>query len=856
MAKRKAAKRKQIDVELVRQAAMGRWPEILVSVAGIPADWLDGRHHPCPQCGGKDRFRLLASSTGGCFCNQCFRTKNGDGFAAIQWASGVDFVAAVHAVADYLGIDATAIGGGGQSRKKPPPDKHLSWRPWNDTIVALWCRHKPGVTIDGVRAAGGRLARYRDRYTVVAFPIHGPKLDQADPVGWVICNTTGGPLPKFDSEGNVEWIQKPKTTYGSSPGIIGDIGRLKTAAAAWKLEGVSDLLAWLSMVDTPADHAAVTNANGAGERPPKWVAELFAKKLGFVLHDADRPGQDGALGWDDHGKHRAGWAQEIANQATECRNVRLPYPVAETHGKDFRDWLQDGGTFDRLRELAANGEVIQGVRDEAAEAEDDPYRLARLNLDQYQAKTGRVLRYWNGSWWRWDTGRYRPISEAELLAKMIKAIKAEFDRINIEKIREYRERKEAGQLEEDTGPPTAKKLNMNLCRMVLSATKSLCYIPESVQWNTWMPTKKQKTYITMKNGILDVDAFLAGRDQSEYLLPHSPEWFSQIKLGYDFNLQSQCPKWNAFLERNLELDPERIKLVQEWAGYLLSPDTGQQSFLLFEGEGSNGKSVYCAAIQAMVGTDNCSFVGLELFGDRFAKTLSLGKMVNICGDVGELDKVAEGNIKSYVSGNPMMFDRKGLPGINAEPTAKLMIAANNRPRFTDRSQGIYRRMIPIPWRVEIAKDDPTRVLNMDKAWWWEQSGELSGILNWALVGLRRLRNQRDFTTSQIVDENRNEYKLEMNPARSFLLSHLEKNESTVGIKCRKLYEIYRSWTLAGGHHPLADSQFGREVVRAFPSIKRAKRGPKVCRTWVYVGIDFQEGAIPWEELAGIYIDDF
>jgi len=119
MAKRKAAKRKQIDVELVRQAAMGRWPEILVSVAEIPADWLDGRHHPCPQCGGKDRFRLLASSTGGCFCNQCFRTKNGDGFAAIQWASGVDFVAAVHAVADYLGIDATAIGGGGQRSHLP-----------------------------------------------------------------------------------------------------------------------------------------------------------------------------------------------------------------------------------------------------------------------------------------------------------------------------------------------------------------------------------------------------------------------------------------------------------------------------------------------------------------------------------------------------------------------------------------------------------------------------------------------------------------------------------------------------------------------------------------------------------------
>jgi putative DNA primase/helicase len=61
---------------------------------------------------------------------------------------------------------------------------------------------------------------------------------------------------------------------------------------------------------------------------------------------------------------------------------------------------------------------------------------------------------------------------------------------------------------------------------------------------------------------------------------------------------------------------------------MLLPDTGQQSFLVLEGEGANGKSVYMAGLEAMLGEDNCSHVPLELFGDRFSRTQTLGKLAN------------------------------------------------------------------------------------------------------------------------------------------------------------------------------------------------------------------------------------
>ena len=54
-----------MNVLTIKVAAAGRWPEILAALGGIPAEVLDGQHHPCPKCGGKDRFRMIDTDAGG-----------------------------------------------------------------------------------------------------------------------------------------------------------------------------------------------------------------------------------------------------------------------------------------------------------------------------------------------------------------------------------------------------------------------------------------------------------------------------------------------------------------------------------------------------------------------------------------------------------------------------------------------------------------------------------------------------------------------------------------------------------------------------------------------------------------------
>ena len=98
----------RLSANEVKAAAAGRWREILVAVAGIPIEKLDGKGHPCPACGGTDRFALIDEAAGAVLCRKCFAKQNGDGLAAVAWMLGCDFPAAFRMVAAYLGLTPTA----------------------------------------------------------------------------------------------------------------------------------------------------------------------------------------------------------------------------------------------------------------------------------------------------------------------------------------------------------------------------------------------------------------------------------------------------------------------------------------------------------------------------------------------------------------------------------------------------------------------------------------------------------------------------------------------------------------------------------------------------------------------------
>ncbi len=813
-------------LDQVKLAASGRWPELLCSLGGLGGDLLDGSHHPCPKCGGTDRFRAIDIEAGALFCNQCFNGKNGDGIAALQWLQGWPFKETLDKVAAAVGVAAPR-----------GPDSKLEFYAWNEALAFSWAQKKPGISTTAIEKNGGRLARWKKRFTVVALPIHR----QGKACGWAIWNTTGGKLPSAAGEAKI------LVTKGSKAGWIGQwaLERLDAAELVWRVEGPSDMLAlWTAIPeDLRARHLVVSNAFGAGEKPRDDLLETLRGRRVAVVGDLDQVGQAGA----------ARWVTALAPVAAEVLVAKLP----PGEWKDVRDWINAGGTYAQLLALAApvsaaapplgpatippgvstaaRGESEAAVEVAEGEADDDPSRLAREYVRQ---RAGRVACYLDEIYY-WADGVWTVVPEADLRQHVYPFLHREFQKVYRERIEEKRNQE---------GPPIkAFKIGFGLVTSTVAALKGYCGLPSTTRWGTelvdaggFFQPGAERRWICCRNGILDVDALIAS--QPVILRKHSPLWWSPHQLPYEFDPHAgavQRPCWEGFLAKNLENDADRITQLQEWAGYCLLPETSHQRFLIVEGEGANGKSVYLAVLEALLGPKNVSHVPLELWRERFALCSTLGKLANLASEVGDLDKVAEGYLKAFVAGDAMTFDRKGRDAIDARPTARLVIATNNRPRFSDRSKGLWRRMLLIPFLVEIQESE--RVIGMDDPAWWIRSGEMPGILNWALEGLLRLKLRGQFSESEAGRAAMEEYRAESNPAREFLRDYYQADQQEI-VCCTDAYKKYAEFCEASGYRALGDKTFGKEVRRAFPLVTRIHIGPRGLRSWAYAGIRERVGA--------------
>lgn len=93
-------------VRAVRAAAAGRWADILARI-GLPEKALTKRNKPCPVCGGTDRFSFIDDQRGAFVCRG-LDNQGGDGFALVMHWLGCDFMTALDAVADALGMGGAA----------------------------------------------------------------------------------------------------------------------------------------------------------------------------------------------------------------------------------------------------------------------------------------------------------------------------------------------------------------------------------------------------------------------------------------------------------------------------------------------------------------------------------------------------------------------------------------------------------------------------------------------------------------------------------------------------------------------------------------------------------------------------
>ena len=331
-----------------------------------------------------------------------------------------------------------------------------------------------------------------------------------------------------------------------------------------------------------------------------------------------------------------------------------------------------------------------------AEAVTNPHRLAREFL------AGRPVRYWRDLYWEYDGTKYVPVADKEMRALLTGHLERRFAEEYAIQVARYQRRLKAWQADprgKRPPPPLLMGVHAPLLRDVTLAVNDEALLRGTYPMPCLLPEGSEPSYLAVANGLLDLD--------TGTLRPHTPDWFSAVCLPYPYEPGAVAPRWSAFLERNLEGDADRIALLQEFFGYCLARTTDGQACLILHGPGGNGKSVVLAVLRAMLGAGNVATVPLEHFAQRFAMAQTLGKLANVCPEVGELDRTAEGTLKGYIAGDAMFFEKKGKDGFTALPSARLVIATNNVPRFADKSEGMWRRLLILPMTVQIPPGERT-----------------------------------------------------------------------------------------------------------------------------------------------------
>lgn len=506
------------------------------------------------------------------------------------------------------------------------------------------------------------------------------------------------------------------------------------------------------------DLVATTNAGGAGKWPAsKEFNRHFQGAKVVILPDNDEAGA----------RHAEQVAHALKPFAVSIKVVNLP--GLPEHG-DVTDWLNAGHTSQKLLELV----------EQAGEWQPAPDKLVVLEGEKSNWLEIR-RKYFDG-------GRFVP----PLLAE---------DILQRQPFMFYGQQLYA--YVDGVYVPRGRELVFKWC-IDLLGTEYRQHRGNEVLHYIEKKTVVDEAAVNPEDGLINVKNGLLNWRTGE-LLPHTPERLSTIQLPVVYDPQAVAPRVERFMSEVLPHDA--IPTILEFIGYCLVPHVRYEKAMMFTGTGANGKSVMIKLIQALIGKENTVSIPLQELADSRWKRADLhGKLLNAFADISH--KAAETSMyfKAIVSGDVIDAERKGRDPFYFRPFAKILFSANELPASRDVTDGYFRRwlVVPFPNKFESKNRDEKLI---DKLTTEE---ELSGLLNLAIEGLKRLETQGGFTENEATRQALAAYRRNIDSVAGFVEECCLLDEGA-SVGKQELFNFYRQWCEAAGMKPLGRNRFNQRL---------------------------------------------
>ena len=315
------------------------------------------------------------------------------------------------------------------------------------------------------------------------------------------------------------------------------------------------------------------------------------------------------------------------------------------------------------------------------------------------------------------------------------------------------------------------------------------------------------------------------------IIPHSKDYYFTRKLDFDYDKDAKCPNIMKFFKDVHK--PDDIPLIQELFGYCLYPTYMYHYIFFFIGIGRNGKGTESLLLTSFLGQKNITTRSpVEFNDDPYALADLFGKSANICGDIG-----------SEPLKTTILKRASGMDGLNGQHKfghafdffnhAKFIYATNAPPPIKDRSTGIWNRLIFVDFQSSFPLGGAETVPDLIKQ--LATPEELSGLFNWAVIGLQRLKKQGKVSFNYTTEETMRWYDRKADPTLAFAQDMLEYAEGEYLLKntVRRLFVEYcKKHTL----HAIGDEWFSKRLFDSLPGCESDRPTINGKRQQVYLNI--------------------
>lgn len=305
------------------------------------------------------------------------------------------------------------------------------------------------------------------------------------------------------------------------------------------------------------------------------------------------------------------------------------------------------------------------------------------------------------------------------------------------------------------------------------------------------------------------------------LKPHDPGYMFTKRAGTYYDPQAKAQRWERFLDEVFLGDKELIAFIQRAVGYSLTGLTREQVFFFLYGTGRNGKSRFLEVLRSIAG-DFGRYAAFSTFtkergsnGHEDDLMALEGSRLITSSESKTVEKLAEDVLKSIVGEDPITGSRKHERTHTFRPAFKLWLAANNKPKVADVTDGFWRKVVLIPFEAKFEG------VSEDKRLGEKLQAELPGILAWAVAGCLAYQREGLNPPARCVDAVA-AWRADNDPLADFLSTC--KFGEGLEVKASALYQEYERFCATSGLKAVSMTSFSPLVEAHGFKRERRKNG--------------------------------